>query len=163
MSNVDERKFLLEVIEVYSSLPALWDNKSTDYSNRTKKNEQYDQLLQKYNERYPEADRKALVKKINSLRTNFRKELRRIKNSERSGAGTDEIVEPTLWYFEEMKFLSDLEEPTESISTMSVEEESGENEINTSLVSNIFLFPNCITQVCLQLVTSSLLMATLCP
>ncbi|KAG8273145.1 hypothetical protein J6590_027483 [Homalodisca vitripennis] len=113
MANTDERKFLLEVIEVYHSLPALWDNKWKDYSNRIKKNEQYDELLQKYNERYPEADRKALVKKINSLRTNFRKEFRHIKNSEKrkSGAETDEVLEPTLWYFDEMKFLIDLEEP----------------------------------------------------
>ncbi|KAG8318306.1 hypothetical protein J6590_006622 [Homalodisca vitripennis] len=71
MANTDKRKFLLEVIEVYRSLPALWDNKCKDYSNRIKKNEQYDELLQKYNERYPGADRKALVKKINSLHENW--------------------------------------------------------------------------------------------
>ena len=33
----DERKFILECIEVYHSLPALWNVKSTDYSNRIKK------------------------------------------------------------------------------------------------------------------------------
>jgi hypothetical protein len=33
----DERKFILECIEVYHSLPALWNVKSKDYSNRTKK------------------------------------------------------------------------------------------------------------------------------
>ena len=33
----DERKFILECIEVYLSLPALWNVKSMDYSNRTKK------------------------------------------------------------------------------------------------------------------------------
>lgn len=140
MTSVDEKKFLLEVLEVYRSLPALWDHRSKDYSNRTKKNEQYDELLQKYNEKYPEADRKALVKKINSLRTNFRKESRRIKNCERSGAGCDEVLEPTLWYFEQMKFLSDLEEPTESVNTMLGDEEDEENDTNTSVVSNMFLF-----------------------
>ncbi|KAG8319599.1 hypothetical protein J6590_088384 [Homalodisca vitripennis] len=70
MANTDERKFLLEVIEVH--MQGLFK--------QDKEKEQYDELLQKYNERYPEADRKALVKKINSLRTNFRKEFRRIKN-----------------------------------------------------------------------------------
>jgi hypothetical protein len=30
----DERKFILECIEVYNSLPALWNVKSKDYSNR---------------------------------------------------------------------------------------------------------------------------------
>jgi hypothetical protein len=33
----DERKFILECIEVYHSLPALWNVKSKDYSNRIKK------------------------------------------------------------------------------------------------------------------------------
>jgi hypothetical protein len=33
----DERKFILECIEVYQSLPALWNVKSKDYSNRMKK------------------------------------------------------------------------------------------------------------------------------
>jgi hypothetical protein len=30
----DQRKFILECIEVYHSLPALWNVKSKDYSNR---------------------------------------------------------------------------------------------------------------------------------
>lgn len=139
MANTDEKKFILEVIEVYRSLPALWDNKCKDYSNRTKKNEQYEELLQKYKERFPDADRKAMVKKINSLRTNFRKELRRIKNSERSGAGSDDVVEPTLWYFDEMKFLIDLEEATESANTLDEEETQG-IESNTTPVSNTCVY-----------------------
>jgi len=33
----DKRKFILECIEVYHSLPVLWNVKSKDYSNRMKK------------------------------------------------------------------------------------------------------------------------------
>jgi hypothetical protein len=33
----DDRKFILECIEVYHFLPALWNVKSKDYSNRMKK------------------------------------------------------------------------------------------------------------------------------
>ena len=36
-----------------------------------KKNELYDQLRRKYREYYPDADKSQLVKKFNSLRTNF--------------------------------------------------------------------------------------------
>ncbi|KAK5648116.1 hypothetical protein RI129_003008 [Pyrocoelia pectoralis] len=117
----DERKFILECIEVYHSLPALRNIKSKDYSNRIKKNEQYNNLLRKYREYYPDADKAQLVKKFNSLRTNFRKELKRIKDSEKSGAGTDDIIEPTLWYFEEMKFLVGQEEPSTSQSTIQIQ------------------------------------------
>jgi len=75
----DEGKFILERIEVYHSLPALWNDKSKDYSNRIKKNEQYEHLLRKYRERFPDADKNQLIKKFNSLHTNFRKGLKRIK------------------------------------------------------------------------------------
>lgn len=64
-----------------------------------------------------------LVKKFNSLRTNFRKELNRIKNSEKSGAGTDDIMEPTLWYFDEMKFLVGQDEPCTSQNTIRIDDE----------------------------------------
>ena len=79
MSLSEERKFILEVIEVYWSLPPLWNVKSKDYSNRTK-NEQYDEILKKYNEKCPNADKKELIKKISqtncSFQTNFRKNLK---------------------------------------------------------------------------------------
>jgi hypothetical protein len=79
----DERKFILERIEVYHSAPALWNVKSNDYSKIIKKKEQYEHLLRKYRERdrYPDADKNKLFKILNSLRTNFRKELKRIKYS----------------------------------------------------------------------------------
>ena len=65
---------------------------------QNKKNEQYEHLLRKYRERFPDADKDQLIKKFNYLRTNFRKELKRIKDSEKSGTGADDVVEPTLWY-----------------------------------------------------------------
>ncbi len=116
-TKTDEKNFILEFIEVYRSLSALWDVTSKEYTNRIKKSEQYDVLLEKYREKYPNADKQEVVKKINSLRTNFRKELKRIREAEKSGAGADD-VEPSLWYFEEMKFLMTRETPTTSTSTM---------------------------------------------
>ena len=37
--------------------------------------------------------------------------MKRIEDSEKSGTGADDVVEPTLWDFEEMKFLIGQEEP----------------------------------------------------
>jgi hypothetical protein len=51
----DEKKIILERIEGYHSVPALWNVKSKDYSKRIKKKEQYEHLLRKYRERYPDA------------------------------------------------------------------------------------------------------------
>lgn len=118
----NDKVFILEFIEVYRGLPALWDIKSKDYTNRAKKGEQYEVLLEKYREKHPEADKQEVVKKINSLRTNFRKELKRIRDAEKSGAGAED-VEPSLWYFEEMRFLQIQETPTPSTSTMNLSED----------------------------------------
>ncbi|KAK9680076.1 Alcohol dehydrogenase transcription factor Myb/SANT-like [Popillia japonica] len=126
----EERKFIVECIELYETLPALWNIKNKDYSNRIKKNEQYELLLRKYKERYPDADKMQLIKKFNSLRTNFRKELKRIRDSEKSGAGVDDIIGPTLWYFEEMKFLVGQEEPSSSQNTIQTEDEDKEEPQN---------------------------------
>jgi hypothetical protein len=66
-----------------------------------------------------------LIKKFNSLCTNFRRELKRIKDSLKSGTVADDVVEPTLWYSEEMKFLIGQEEPCTSLNTI---KEEGEQE-----------------------------------
>jgi len=124
----DERKFISDCVEEYHSLLALWNVKSKDYSSRMKKNEQYEHLLRKYRERFLDADKNQLIKKFNSLRTNFRKEMKWIKDSEKSGTGADDVVEPTLWYFEEMKFLIGQEEPCTSLSTIQIGEEGEQSQ-----------------------------------
>lgn len=50
-----DRKFMLEVIATYESLPALWKIKSDEYMNRDKKADAYNVLLQKYKEHFPAA------------------------------------------------------------------------------------------------------------
>uniref|UniRef100_A0A6P7G483 Uncharacterized protein LOC114334000 n=1 Tax=Diabrotica virgifera virgifera TaxID=50390 RepID=A0A6P7G483_DIAVI len=124
----EERKFILECIDMYRSLPALWNVKSKYYSNKIIKNQQYDQLLRKYKEYYPNADKSQLVKKINSLRTNFRKELKRMTDAEKSGAGTGTL--PTLWYYTEMQFLVGQDEPNTLQREERDDKEEAENYIN---------------------------------
>lgn len=120
-----EKQFLIQLIEVYRNLPALWQIKSDDYHNRNKKIECYKVLFSKYQEFYKDQSMEDLKKKINALRTNFRNELRKIEKSARSGAGTDEVYESTAWFMAPMQFLRDQETPARSISTM-------EEQIDTS-------------------------------
>ncbi|KAJ8928820.1 hypothetical protein NQ314_018565 [Rhamnusium bicolor] len=56
-------------------------------------------LIEKLQTVHPEANRDSVVKKINSLRTTYRKELKRVLDSERSGAGDEDIYVPHLWYY----------------------------------------------------------------
>ncbi|KAK9499458.1 hypothetical protein O3M35_002490 [Rhynocoris fuscipes] len=104
---------------MYESLPALWKVKSKEYTDRNKKSKAYDKLLEIYRERYPNATREDVAKKINSLRTNFRKELRKTNDLRKSGY----YYESTLWYFNTMKFLIDEETATEVNDSGNVHED----------------------------------------
>jgi hypothetical protein len=94
------------------------------------------------------------------LRTNFRNELKRINDSQKSGAGTVDILEPTLWYFDDIKFLEGLELPCTSQNTMQREEEvqdeandientgdtSSNNRSTVSSFYNIYLYVYSLTK-----------------
>ncbi|XP_049545836.1 uncharacterized protein LOC125957280 [Anopheles darlingi] len=109
------KQFIREFIEVYRDLPGLWDVNSKEYTNRLVKAEQYRILINKYQEYYPEADKEEVTKKINCLRTNFRKEVKRIREAQESGTNPADEV-PRLWYFEEMSFLANQDTPKASIT-----------------------------------------------
>ena len=69
------REFLTEFIHIYREYPCLWSVKSKEYSDRVKKNLAYEHLTSKLKEIVPDANKEKVIKKINSLRSCFRKEL----------------------------------------------------------------------------------------
>ena len=81
-----EKNFMLEVLQVYRTLPSLWKVKSEEYHNRQRTIEDYQVLLKKYNEHFPEGTLDELKKKMNTLRTGFRTELRKMNRSAKSGS-----------------------------------------------------------------------------
>ena len=107
VSKLEDRNFILDWIESYRELPALWKVDSKEYRDRNQKNVAYDVLLAKYQEKYPAATKEDVKRKINSLRTNYRKELKKTRDS----AQTCDMYESTLWYFDSMSFLEDQEPP----------------------------------------------------
>ncbi|KAL1489915.1 hypothetical protein ABEB36_013841 [Hypothenemus hampei] len=102
-------EFLLEFIQMYRSLPCIWKVKSNEYSNRIIKNKAYEKLLTKLRETDKDATIATVKKKIDSLRGSFRKELKKVKESYKSGAGTEETYKPHLWYYDHLQFLTDQE------------------------------------------------------
>lgn len=122
------REFLTEFIALYESFPCIWRVKSKEYSDRDKKVEAYDSLVEKFKEIDATANRETVVKKINSMRSVYRKELAKVNKSIRSGAGEDEIYKPSLWYFDLLRFLNDQETPRQSRNTMAEDEESAVDE-----------------------------------
>uniref|UniRef100_A0A182K6X1 MADF domain-containing protein n=1 Tax=Anopheles christyi TaxID=43041 RepID=A0A182K6X1_9DIPT len=109
------RNFITEFIELYKSFPCLWKVGSRDYSDRTKRELAYDALVAKYREVDRTAKRDEVKKKLYGLRSSYRREMAKLKNSIRTGVTLDDVYKPTLWYFYLFDFLSEhetLKEPT---------------------------------------------------
>ncbi|KAG5877923.1 hypothetical protein JTB14_012001 [Gonioctena quinquepunctata] len=120
--------FVTEFIDIYRKLPCLWKVKSKSYSNRHEKNKAYEKLLLFYKQTDPNATIDSVKKKINNLRCTFRKELKKLRKSKRSGEGSDNVHVPTLWYFNLLMFTADQEEPRTSISNDTQSDEETEIE-----------------------------------
>ncbi|KAK4886062.1 hypothetical protein RN001_002333 [Aquatica leii] len=119
-----EKQFLTEFIELYRSFPCLWKIKSKEYSDRNVKSQAYEIMIEKMQEFDPEADRETVVKKINTLRTAYRRELKKKVDSERSGVGGDEVYVPHLWYFDILNFIRDQEISRKTQTNVEDENES---------------------------------------
>jgi hypothetical protein len=70
--------FLTMFLEEYRELPVLWQVRSADYSNRAKRDEAWDLLVQFTRVRIRDTDLGFVKKKLDSIRASFRKELRRV-------------------------------------------------------------------------------------
>lgn len=114
-----------EFIQIYRSEPCIWNVKSAEYSHRPRKEAAYAKLLENLKEIEPCATRDTVLKKINTLRSNFRKELKKVKASKKTGSAADDTYKPTLWYYDLLTFLDDQCTPRPSVNTISSDD--GEN------------------------------------
>ena len=89
-----QNQVIVEFIELYRSEPCLWQVKSEEYHDRTKKDVAYSKLVKKLEELEPDATKKSVLMKINSLRSAYRKEKKKVEASKKSGASTDSIYKP---------------------------------------------------------------------
>ncbi|CAJ0967372.1 unnamed protein product [Ranitomeya imitator] len=127
--STNEQDCVRALIEMYRSLPCLWKIKSKDYSNRYMKREAYEKLVAVYREFHPTetVDENIVRKKIQALRTVFKKEVNKVENSKKSGAGTEEVYVPRLWYYDLMAFTRDQEIPRPCQTVTSLCEPSPED------------------------------------
>ncbi|CAJ0955474.1 unnamed protein product [Ranitomeya imitator] len=108
MMSANEQDCVRALIEMYRSLPCLWKIKSADYSNRYKKKDAYEKLVAIYKEHHPtETVDEHIVRSPHSLQ----KELNKVEKSLKSGAGTDDVYVPKLWYYDLLAFTRDQEIP----------------------------------------------------
>ncbi|KRF94180.1 anaphase-promoting complex subunit 6 isoform X2 [Drosophila mojavensis] len=107
--HVRNTEFWKEFFRLYRSMPELWLTNSKDYRNRKLKAHSYDRLLRHMRTSDPYANIHMVKRKINNLRTSYRRELRKVLESRANGAYSGEEYVPSLWYFNELEFLYDQE------------------------------------------------------
>jgi hypothetical protein len=73
--------FLTKFLEEYRELPVSWQVRSSYYSNRAKRDEAWDLLVQFMREKIPGAELCFVKKKVDSIRASFREELLRVRDS----------------------------------------------------------------------------------
>ncbi|KAG5872131.1 hypothetical protein JTB14_030314 [Gonioctena quinquepunctata] len=115
-------------ISVYRELTALWKIKSQEYSNKIVKEKGFDALLEiykKYN--FENVTNDTVKKKISSMRASFRRKHKKLKTL-KSGIGSEEVEEPSLWYYSLLLFTADHEEPRDTISNGG-SDDNGETEV----------------------------------
>lgn len=108
-----EDEALRAFIEQFELSPELWNCANRKYINKTARIAALDRLIPFLARIKPGAKREDVKKKLNSLRTNFRKELKKIETSKRSGKSPDEVYKPTAWTFYALLFLERFEKPVE--------------------------------------------------
>ncbi|CAK1594241.1 unnamed protein product [Parnassius mnemosyne] len=105
-SNKSERDFVLYLISLYRESPVLWDTKRKDYVDKYKRSVALQNIIRSLRIYKPTYTEEEFKKKINTLRTNFNKERNKIYKARRSGISADDVPQPTLWYYNEMLFLT---------------------------------------------------------
>jgi len=133
-SKMNKREATFAFIEAYRLLPELWDTENRHYSNRVKKAAAYDNLIEKMKVLEPYASQESAVKKINNLRSTFRKEFKKVNNSKRSGTSVNDLYIPSQWYYNELLFLVDQETPDKSWTKGGLPVEGDDNKNNQCTV-----------------------------
>ncbi|KAG8309602.1 hypothetical protein J6590_081663 [Homalodisca vitripennis] len=129
-NNEAEKEVLVELIESLKENRCLWDTKCDAYANRDLRRAAHGSLLEIYKKFQPNATIDLLKKKIENLKCSFRRELRKVRASETTGAGSSQIYTPRLWFYELMSFLEEKEIIREGLDTLE-EDESQMDAVET--------------------------------
>lgn len=141
MNSQGSNEFWEEFINLYRQFPCLWDVKSKHYADRNLRNAATEKLVEKCKTINPQANKEFVVKKIHNFRCGFRREQKKIKQSKTTGASSDDIYVPSLWYYDIISFIADTEIPRKGVDTM--DSDSRDTEINSEEVSKC-IFSNIV-------------------
>lgn len=130
----EDQRFLAEFIELYRAQPCLWKYSCPDYRVKPIKDEAYARLVAKMQTADPNADKNCVIRKINAMRTAFRREFKKMRKVEKiikDGLGPPaKSYSTSLWYYDLMKFVveeQDHSEPPPGANFGDWIEQRGEN------------------------------------
>ncbi|KAF5285977.1 hypothetical protein FQA39_LY16488 [Lamprigera yunnana] len=108
------------LIECYRANECLYMVTSPWYKNKHARSA----VLQQIVECLKSLGRKCTIAEIkskwNGLRTNYLSECRKYESTQKSGAGADDILKPSLWYFDLMRFIDKYSNPRQSIDVLDI-------------------------------------------
>lgn len=130
MSWEKESLCIEDFINIYRSEHCLWKIKSKEYHDKFKRDAAYILLIEKLKEIDTSATKSVVVKKINNLRSSYQKELKKVKESTRTGLGADDVYQPKLWYLNMLSFLDDQDIPRNSRSNIESDDEKSVSEVS---------------------------------
>lgn len=115
----------LLLIELYQNHSVLYLSSDPNYKNKVKRLEALQSISNEIIEKSAFAASQCLSvedikQKIRILRTQYLKELSKIRDQENSGMGTNESYIPKLWCFDYLAFLKDCNIVTQSVSNLEV-------------------------------------------
>ncbi|CAH1105509.1 unnamed protein product [Psylliodes chrysocephalus] len=87
----------------------------------------YNVLVEKFKEQDNNATIKIVKAKINNLRSGNNKERKKVKGATKSGAGSGNIYEPSLWYYDLFMFLNDTQDEDSSSGCDGYAHDDGED------------------------------------
>ncbi|TDG52588.1 hypothetical protein AWZ03_000821 [Drosophila navojoa] len=124
MSAIPQSDRWQDFFDTYRQLPALWRVSDEQYKNLRQRKAAYEKLLQCYKKIDGKANMDSMRRKINGIRTCFRRELRKVEYNEE----LNKVYVPHLWYFNELTFLCDEvrkapDKPDESMNEFKDDEE----------------------------------------
>lgn len=98
--------FWEEFIELYRSLPEIWDPQHKSFLHGDARQEAYQKLTNKFKEKNVKANLEMTKAKLRSIRGRYRKQLN--KNEKRKQMGLGDV--PKVTWFEKLSFLGDLKD-----------------------------------------------------
>ncbi|CAH1107762.1 unnamed protein product [Psylliodes chrysocephalus] len=127
------------LIEEYQKYPCLYQVKDKQYKNKHARMRALVSIKNALTPMKEDVEIPEIKSKFNNLKTNVLQEYRKVQKSKSSGSGTDELYEPTLWYYRAMLFVLDHTVPRKALDSLSediFDELRDENVSQTYTVMN---------------------------